>query len=58
MFRISYIDNATDKLSHKGGFESASKAMNWVKEQGGNILPLKLLVFNDYIGAFSTICEL
>lgn len=58
MFRVSYIDNKTDEICHKGGFNQVSEAMKWVKEQGDNIMPLKLLVYNDYIDACSTILNL
>ena len=58
MFRVSYIDNKTDSISHKAGFNQVSEAMKWVKEQGDNITPLKLLVYNDYIDGCSTICNL
>lgn len=60
MFRVSYIDNETDEICHKAGFNQVSEAMKWVNEQKSlnNITPLKLLVYNDYIDACSTICEL
>lgn len=56
-FRISYLDCTTNELGHKAGFGSASEAMKWVKENEAtnNILALKLLVDNDYIGACSTV---
>lgn len=56
-FRVSYIDNTTDTLGHKGGFSSVSEAMSWVKENEATnkILALKLLVYNDYIDACSTV---
>ncbi len=55
MFRVSYIDNKTDEICHKAGFKQVSEGMKWIKEQGNNITPLKLLVENDYIDAYSTI---
>ena len=58
MFRVSYIDNKTEEIYHKSGFNQVSEAMKWVNEQGDNIIPLKLLVYNDYIGCFSTIYNL
>ncbi len=60
MFRVSYIDNKTDKIKLKSGFNQVSEAMKWVNKQKelNNITPLKLLVYNDYIDACSTICDL
>lgn len=58
MFRISYIDNKTDEIAQKGGFSQVSDAMKWLNEQGKTITPLKLLVFNDYIDAYSVIYDL
>ncbi len=60
MFRVSYIDNKTDKINLKSGFNQVSEAMKWVNKQKelNNITPLKLLVYNDYIDACSTICDL
>lgn len=60
MFRVSYIDNKTDEINLKSGFNQVSEAIKWVNKQKelNNITPLKLLVYNDYIDACSTICDL
>lgn len=57
LFRVSYLDCTTNELGHKAGFGSVSEAMNWIKENEAtsNILALKLLVYNDYIDACSTV---
>lgn len=57
MFRVTYI-NQDNEICSKSGFNQVSEAMKWVKKQGDNIIPLKLLVWNDYIDACSTIWEL
>lgn len=47
MFRVSYINNSTDKICHKGGFDSDKDAYDWVYNQGENITALKLLIWSE-----------
>lgn len=53
MFRVSYIDNATNEVAHKGGFESTKAARLWVEGQGNKILALHLLVWDEDLGCYS-----
>lgn len=54
MFRISYIDNKTDTIQHKGGFTSDKAAYEWLEKQS-DITPLKLLVWSEYIQSYKTL---
>lgn len=47
MFRVSYINNSTDEICHKGGFKSDKSAYDWVDEQGEKITALKLLIWSE-----------
>ena len=47
MFRVSYINNSTDEICCKGGFDSDKSAYDWVDEQGEKITALKLLIWSE-----------
>ena len=55
MFRVSYIKG--NEVLHKGSFKTVTEAMKWIENQA-DIIPLKLLVFNDYIDCYSKVCDL
>ena len=55
MFRVSYINNSTNQLAHKGGLSSTKEAIEWVRQQGEKITALKLLVWDEDIDCFSTL---
>lgn len=55
MYKVSYVDNATNTIAHKGTLKSVEEAMNWIKEQGERIKPLKLLVWDDNIDCYSIV---
>ena len=47
MFRVSYIDNMTDEICHKGNFKSDKAAYDWIDNQGEKITALKLLIWSE-----------
>ena len=58
MFRVSYIDNATNAVALKGGFASTKEARLWVESQGEKIIALKLLVWDEDLDCYSVLREL
>lgn len=56
MFRVSYINNF-GQIAHKGGFRSDKEANIWVREQGNEITPLKLLIWSEEIQCYMPISE-
>lgn len=47
MFRVSYINNLTDEILQKGGFESDKAAYDWIDSQGNKIIAIKLLIWSE-----------
>lgn len=55
MFTISYIDNNTDEILHKGSFKTTKEASEWATKQGNKITALKLLVWDEELQCNSTL---
>lgn len=55
MFRISYIDIATNQLKHKGGFLSDKAAYEWANKHESEIVPLRLLIWSEAIQCYKEI---
>ena len=60
MFRISYLDLATNDYEQTGGFDSDKDAMEWAlkNEREGKIIPLKLLVWSEYLQCYRQVDDL
>lgn len=52
-FRISYIGQ-DNSILHKGGFKDTKTAQDWISKHP-EIVPLKLLVWDECINCFSTL---
>ena len=57
MWRISYLDLKDDELKQKGGFDSDKAAIEWADSHKEDIVPLKLLVWSEYLGSYRTVLE-
>ena len=57
MFSVSFIDNTTDEILHKNGFESDKAAYDWIDSQGNKITALKLLIWSEALQCGRTIEE-
>ena len=59
MWKISYLDLASDGIFLKGGFNSDKDAIEWAEEQENSkkIIALKLLVWSEYIQCYREVLD-
>lgn len=58
MFRVSYLNKKTNELLHKGNFDSDTEAYEWIKAFKDEIVPLRLLIWSDYLKCYRVIEKL